>query len=247
VAACSSKPSQPPPPTTEQQAAARRQQEQQEAARIAAEQDALARRAEEQERRRKEEIEAKQLPSEFGTAAPLGDVTPVPLPPEPAEPGAAPAAAPSPAAAAPQAPAAPPSVAAIAPVYVPQKLPPPVTPGGVPYDKAFPPLKDRTVRVGIVSGASQAQAGQGLARMLSQEERKYMEDTLGLGMRVAYVSETAEPPPRRTRIAYRSGFLKAAVHIAALLPQPQQVDAMSEAEAARHNVDVLVRIGTDLR
>lgn len=132
-------------------------------------------------------------------------------------------------------------------MYVPQKLPPPNTPGGTPYDKAFPPLKDHIVRVGIVSAASQAEAGQGLARMLSQEERKYMEDTLGLGMRVSYVSESAAPPPRHTRIDYRPGFLKAAVEIAALLPQPQRVDAMSEAEAARHNVDVLVRIGTDLR
>lgn len=244
VAACASKPKGPPPPTPEQQAAARRQQEQQEADRIAAEQDALARRAEEQERQKKAAAEAKLLPSEFGTPAPLVDVTPVAPATEPAESGAAPGAGET--ATAPASPQVP-GVAAVAPVYVPQKMPPLTVPGAEPYDKAFPPARDHLLRVGIVSDASQAQAGQGLARMLSQEERKYMEDTLGLGIRVAYVTETSEPPPRRTRIGYRPGFLKAAVHIAALLPQPQQVVAMSESDAARHNVDVLVRIGTDLR
>ncbi len=225
LAACSSKraPRKPPAPTAEQAAATREQEEQEWARRVAEDQDALAKQAEDEEQRQQQKVESKELPKEFGAPAPLVGV------------GATAARQPGPFA------------AAGAPVYVPQRMPPVSAPDSVPYDKAFPPVQDRVVRVGIMSGSSQAGSGQNLARMLSQEERKYMEETLGLGVKIAFVSETDRPQTRRTRVRYRAPFLKTAVHIAALLPAPQQIEPMSDPEAERQGVDVLVQIGTDLR
>lgn len=223
LAACSSKraPRKPLPTTAEQAAATREQEEQDWARRVAEQQDALAKQAEDEEQRKEQKIENSKLPAEFGAPATL----------QAGKPGQQQV----------------PFAAATTPVYVPQRMPPLSTPDSVPYDKAFPPVQDRFVRVGIMSGSSQASAGQNLARMLSQEERKYMEDTLGLGMKIAFVSETDRPQTRRTRIRYRAPYLKTAVDIAALLPAPQQIEPMSDADAARQGVDVLVQIGTDLR
>ena len=225
-------------PTPEQRAAAQRAQEEKEAAeRIAAEQEALAKKAQEEEAKRTKAIEDAKLPPEFGTPSVLA----------PAGGEAAANAAGAPGAPDEVSAAAAPKVATIAPVLVPQKLPPTQVPGAKPYDEAFPPIPDRVVRIGIMSGSSQAPSAQNLARMLSGEDRKYMEETLGLGVKIAYVSETDRPEIRRTRVRYRQQFLRAAVHIAALLPQPQQLGAMSDAEAERHGVDVLVQIGTELQ
>jgi hypothetical protein len=224
-------------PTQEQiaAAAAKRAQEEKAAAdQMAAEQDALAKQAEQEEARRQAQIEADKLPPEFGTPSTIAGTG------ESKEMGTATSANDIAAAAAPK-------IVTIAPVLVPQKLPPPVNPDATPYDKAFPPLEDHAVRIGIISGSSQATAAQSLARMLSNEDRKYLEDTLGLGVKVAYVSETNRPETRQTQVHYRPDFLKAAVQIAALLPPPQKLDVMSDAEATRHGVDVLVQVGTDLR
>jgi hypothetical protein len=117
----------------------------------------------------------------------------------------------------------------------------------VPYDQAFPPAKDHVVRVGIMSGSSEEGAGAILARMFSAEDRKYLEDTLGLGVQIAYVSETDRPRTTRSRVMYRPQFMKAAVEIAALIPQPQSIEVLSEEEAAKRKVDILVQIGTDLK
>ena len=232
LAACAAKkpPAKPTGPTPEQLAAAAAEkaaEEKAEADRVAAEQDALAKQAEEEEAARQKAIAASQLPKEFGTpqstgAAPEGKSGEM----REEKSGV--------------------NVTAIAPVYVPQKLPPPNIPGATPYDKAFPAIQDKVVRIGIMSGSSQAESAQIVSRMLSDEERKYMEETLGLGMKIAYVSETDLPQTQRTRVKYRPEFLKAAVHIAALLPQPQQLAILSEADATRHGVDILVQIGTDL-
>jgi hypothetical protein len=262
-AACSGNASAPSKPSksaasAEQAAAAQVAQEEREAAaRMAAEQDALAKQAEEEEAKRAQAIEKAKLPTEFGTPSVLAEAgAPAPGPDGAASVGAASAGAASagaPPAGAPGeaadevAAAAAPKVTAIAPVLVPEKLPPPQAAGAKPYDEAFPPIADRVVRIGIVSGSSQAASAQNLARMLSGEDRKYMEETLGLGVQIAYVSETGRPEVPRTRVRYRPQFLKAAVHIAALLPEPQLLGAMSDAEAASHGVDVLVQIGTELR
>jgi hypothetical protein len=216
--------------------AAQRAQEEQEAAkRMAAEQEALARKAEAEAK--KKAIEDAKLPQEFGTPSVLA-----PAGGRASGAGAEPSGSPDEVAA-----AAAPNVKTIAPVLVPQKMPPIQEPGAKPYDQAFPPIPDKVVRIGITSGSSQAAAAQNLARMLSNEDRKYMEETLGLGVKIAYVTESDRPEVRRTRVRYRLPFLKAAVHIAALLPQPQQLGVMSDAEAAGHKVDVLVQIGTELR
>ena len=257
-AACSGNASAPSKPaksaaSAEQAAAAQVAQEEREAAaRMAAEQDALAKQAEEEEAKRAQAIEKAKLPAEFGTPSVLAEAgAPAPGPDGAASVGAASAGAPpagAPGEAADEvAAAAAPKVTAIAPVLVPEKLPPPQAAGAKPYDEVYPQIADRVVRIGIVSGSSQAASAQNLARMLSGEDRKYMEETLGLGVQIAYVSETGRPEVPRTRVRYRPQFLKAAVHIAALLPEPQLLGAMSDAEAASHGVDVLVQIGTELR
>lgn len=218
----------PRPPTKEElaaQAAAKQKQEAQDFAnQIAAEQDALAKQAEDEELSQKRKVEESRLPPEFGASSPLLGVR------QPSG-GAAPLGPP----------------AGVAPVYVPRRIPPDQAEGAVPYDQAFPPLKDRVVRIGIVSGSSAAGSGESLARMLTTEDRKYLEETLGLGIKVAYVSETERAETRRSRVFYRVPFMKAAVHIATLMPQPQTIEVMSEDEAARHQVDILVQIGTDLK
>jgi hypothetical protein len=215
-----------PEQAASQAAAAKQKEEQETAARIAAEQDALAKKAEESEKRQVQEVEGQKLPPEFGTPQVIGPV-----------PGKSSATA-TPAVG---------GVTTVTPVPVPTPDAPLSPTGAVPFDKAFPPIRDRVVRIGILSGASQAGSGQNLARMLVQEEKKYMEETLGLGVKVSFVSETDRPQTRRTLVRYRGAFLKAAVHIAALLPQPQQIESMADAEADRHGVDILVQMGTELR
>lgn len=236
LSACAGRPSKPakpsrPPP--EQPAAAQQAQKEKQAQQAAADREAQAKQAQQEARRRQEE-ENEKLPPEFGTPSVIAGQ---------GEQAAQPGGAPSGEEAAPAAP----NVQTVAPVYVPQKLPPPNVQGTTPYDQAFPPIPDRVVRVGIVSGTSQAASARDVARMLSTEDRKYLEDTLGLGVRIAYVSETDRLQTGRTRVYYRPQFFKAAVQIAALLPQSQQVIAMSDADALRHGVDVLVEVGTDLQ
>ncbi|MFI5399530.1 MAG: LytR C-terminal domain-containing protein [SAR324 cluster bacterium] len=236
LAACSRRPTapaKPAAPTPEQGAVTQRAQEQKETERAAAERDARAKQAAEEAKRR-QQAESEKLPPEFGTPSAIagqGEQAPEPGGAPMGE-GAAPATS---------------NVQTVAPVYVPQKLPPPQVEGATPYDQSFPPIADRVVRVGIVSGTSQAASAKNVARMLTTEDRKYLEETLGLGVRIAYVSETNQPETGRTRVYYRPQFFKAAVQIAALLPRSQQVIAMSDAEALRHGVDVLVQVGTDLQ
>lgn len=232
LTACAAAPSQPPRPTPEE---LQRQAEKAELERLrAAEQERLAK--EEAERKAAEEAqrqkEAQALPPEFGKAQPP---TAAALPPAEA---AAPAA-PSPSA------SAVPMVQALPPLIA--SSPAAVTEAPtVPYDQAFPPIPDRLLRVAVVSAPSQANVAERIGTMLTVTEKERLERSLGMGLRIAYLSQSDRDPKRQTRIQYREKYLQAAVRLAGLIPQAQRVERMSEADANRMGVDVLIQVGADL-
>lgn len=232
LTACAAAPSQPPSPTPEE---LQRQAEKAELERLrAAEQERLAK--EEAERKAAEEAqrqkEAQALPPEFGKAQPPAAAA---LPPD----AAAAPAAPSPSASAvPMAQAMPPLIAS-SPAAVTEAP-------TVPYDQAFPPIPDRLLRVAVVSAPSQANVAERIGTMLTVTEKERLERSLGMGLRIAYLSQSDRDPKRQTRIQYREKYLQAAVRLAGLIPQAQRVERMSEADANRMGVDVLIQVGADL-
>ncbi len=116
----------------------------------------------------------------------------------------------------------------------------------VPYDQAFPPIPDRTVRIAVVSAPSQANVAERIGVMLSETERDNIERSLGMGLRIAYLSQADRDPKLATRIQYREKFLVAAVRLARVIPQAQRVERMSEEDANRNGVDVMIQVGSDL-
>jgi hypothetical protein len=116
----------------------------------------------------------------------------------------------------------------------------------VPYDQAFPPIPDRLLRVAVVSAPSQANVAERIGVMLTETERDNLERSLGMGLRVAYLSQSDRDPNRQTRIQYREKYMQAAVRLASVIPEAQRVERMSDDEASRTGVDVLIRVGSDL-
>lgn len=116
----------------------------------------------------------------------------------------------------------------------------------VPYDQAFPPIPDRTVRIAVVSAPSQANVAERIGVMLSETERANLERSLGMGLRIAYLSQADRDPKQATRIQYREKFLQAAVRLAGVIPEAQRVERMSEDDANRTGVDVVIQVGADL-
>jgi len=116
----------------------------------------------------------------------------------------------------------------------------------VPYDQAFPPIPDRLLRVAVVSAPSQANAAERIGVMLAETERDNLERSLGMGLRIAYLSQADRDAQSRTSIQYRDKFMQAAVRLAGVIPEAQKVERMTESEASRMGVDVLINIGADL-
>jgi hypothetical protein len=117
----------------------------------------------------------------------------------------------------------------------------------VPYDQAFPPIPDRVLRVAVLSAPSQAALSRDVGVTLAETHREELERDLGMGIRVAFISQDDEPASEVTRVRYRNKFLQAAVRVASLLPSAQRVERMSDEEANRMGVDLLVLVGWDLR
>lgn len=241
LAACAAAPSQPPSPTPEE---LQRQAEKAELERLrTAERERLAK--EEAERKAAEEAqrqkEAQALPPEFGKAQPPTVAALPPseatAPPAPGPSGAVVPATPA-GAVAPAGSAVPPLIAS-SPAAVTEAP-------TVPYDQAFPPIPDRLLRVAVVSAPSQANVAERIGTMLTVTEKERLERSLGMGLRIAYLSQSDRDPKRQTRIQYREKYLQAAVRLAGLIPQAQRVERMSEADANRMGVDVLIQVGADL-
>jgi len=117
----------------------------------------------------------------------------------------------------------------------------------VPYDQAFPPIPDRVLRVAVVSAPSQANVAERIGTMLSVTERESLERALGMGLKIAYLSQKDRDPKQETRIKYREKYLQAAVQLAGKIPQAQRVERMRDEEATRMGVDVLIQVGSDIQ
>jgi hypothetical protein len=183
-----------------------------------------------QDEKRKDEERKKAetaLPGDFGK----------PVPPAEAAAGARPAGA-QPAGASGQSLGAPPLIAGTPSAGTEQPA--------VPYDQAFPPIPDRLLRVAVVSAPSQANAAERIGVMLSQTERDNLERSLGMGLRIAYLSQSDRAAKSATSIQYRDKFMQAAVRLAGVIPEAQRVERMTESEANRMGVDVLINVGADL-
>jgi hypothetical protein len=230
LAACTAAPDKPAGPAQEE---LQRQAEKAELERLrAAERERLAK--EEAERKAAEEAqrekESQALPPEFGKPQPP---TAAVLPPSEAATTTPPIGA------------AAPAVSAVPPLIA--SSPAGVTEAPtVPYDQAFPPIPDRLLRVAVVSAPSQANVAERIGTMLAVTEKERLERSLGMGLRIAYLSQSDRDPKRQTRIQYREKYLQAAVRLAGLIPEAQRVERMSEADANRMGVDVLIQVGADL-
>jgi len=149
--------------------------------------------------------------------------------------------------------------AATQPSGAPATLPPP-PPGTVgadpipaagtfqplPYDQALPPLPDRVVRIAVLGAPSQRGASERIGTMLATGGQDGLEKSLGVAVRILFLSQTEGRASRLTRVRYRDKYLKAALRVARSIPQSQKVEPMKEEEADRYGVDVLVYVGLDL-
>jgi hypothetical protein len=227
----------------------RRQAEQAELARLRAKERAEVEGREGSQRSTEQREQSSALPPEFGQpAAPAG--TSEPLPPPPPLPSATQAAPASAAAVA--------AVAAVAAAESKAAPPPPGTVGAapvpatgafepLPYDQALPPLPERVLRIAVLGAPSQRSASDRVGVMLSSGGPDGLEKALGVAVRITFLSQTEGRASRLTRVRYRDKYLKAALRVARSIPQAQKVEPMSSAEADRHEVDVLVYVGLDLK
>lgn len=129
--------------------------------------------------------------------------------------------------------------------------PPPPTsyPPGILYEKAFPEDFRRVtpVRIGILSSPNRPQAGQHIALLLGGVQRKRLELKLRKPIRVAFVSRSKKRHKPKTVIGYRPDFLIAAIEVARVIADKQDVRPMNEREEANQQVDIFVYVGASVR
>jgi hypothetical protein len=144
-------------------------------------------------------------------------------------------------------PAAPPPPPA--PLAVQEAQPEPPQEAGIPYEKAFPEAfeKVQPVRIGVLSSPQGPAAGDQIALILTNFQRKRLERALGASVEVAFVSRSNKKHKRKTHIRYRPNFLKAAIQVATVIPREQVVEPMTEQELQREEVDMFIYVGTSVR
>lgn len=141
-------------------------------------------------------------------------------------------------------------------VFGPQAAPstPPVKgpPQGLAFDEVEPALPEPpTVRVAVLSKATQSSKARQVALVIGLYQRDFLERNLGQAVQVVNVSHySAGPsdsnlPARGSLIYFRPQQLHAAMEVAAVLPDEQRIEPMNAEQIAREGVDLIVMLGQD--
>lgn len=135
-----------------------------------------------------------------------------------------------------------------APVQPPVKGPP----QGLTFDEVEPALPEPpTVRVAILSKATQPNKAQQMALLIGRYQRDFLERNLGQAVQVVNVSHysagsaSSNGPASGSLIYFRPEQLHAAMEVAAVLPDEQRIEPMSAEQIAREGVDLIVMLGQD--
>ena len=126
---------------------------------------------------------------------------------------------------------------------------PPPPPRAKPYEEVAPagPQLPTAVRVAVLSSRGRVAAGQQMALILSNYQRKRLEKELGRPVEVAFVSSSSKKHGPKTQIRYRPKYLKAAIHLATAIPHEQELEPMRPEELERRGVDVFIYVGHSVR
>lgn len=110
------------------------------------------------------------------------------------------------------------------------------------------PWKSRPtlVRIAVLNASGVSGQASRVAVMLMEVRRVHLEQTLGMKVEVANISNAPTFDRMRTVLYYRPGYLRAALQIAKLLPGEQTVEPMSADMLSREGLDVSLWLGKDL-
>ena len=118
----------------------------------------------------------------------------------------------------------------------------------VPFESAVPPLpKEPVLRVAVLSDIGQPEKADRVALIIGNYTRQFLENRLGVVVKIAYVAQVERNITRQSVIRYRPKFFRAAVTIAKVLPRDQALSPMTARELSQQDVDLVVYIGRDYR
>ena len=118
----------------------------------------------------------------------------------------------------------------------------------VPFESAVPPLpKEPVLRVAVLSDIGQPEKADRVALIIGNYTRQFLENRLGVMVKIAYVAQVERNITRQSVIRYRPKFFRAAVTIAKVLPRDQALSPMTARELSQQDVDLVVYIGRDYR
>lgn len=114
-----------------------------------------------------------------------------------------------------------------------------------PFPKPLPP--STRVRIAILDVSGTLIRANNIALLLTQFRRRELEEKIGMKIELANWSKDNLRPRRGNVIYYRSGFLRAAMLVAKVVPGEQTVIPMPKAFAAKTGVDVEIHLEAEPR
>jgi hypothetical protein len=100
------------------------------------------------------------------------------------------------------------------------------------------------VRVAVLYGPGQERSAVGVATVIDTWRKDQLAKSVGMPVKVAFLSRHDQSAGRENRIRYRPGALKAALQVAEVLPGEQSLEPMSAEEETRSAVDLVIYLGT---
>jgi len=108
------------------------------------------------------------------------------------------------------------------------------------------PLTPERVSVAILTPRGKRKAGEAIAFILGKFQRGRLEQRIGKRIVVVNRSNLNQPPGPRSVIAYRPGFLRAALLMAETIPGEQEVVRMGIGHTRKIGIDVEITVGREL-
>ena len=109
-----------------------------------------------------------------------------------------------------------------------------------PFPKPLPP--STRVRVAVLDVSGTLIRANNIALLLTQFRRRELEEKIGMKIELANLSKDNLRPQRGNVVYYRSGFLRAAMLVAKVVPGEQTVIPMPKAFAAKTGVDIEIHL-----
>ena len=114
-----------------------------------------------------------------------------------------------------------------------------------PFPKPLPP--STRVRIAVLDISGTLTRANNIALLLTHFRRRELEEKIGMKIELANLSRDSKQPKRGNVVYYRSGFLRAALLVAKVVPGEQTVMPMPKAFAAKTGVDVEIHLDAETR